>query len=652
MLRHLTTLVRNVPAVVTGPVLLAVAVLGMAFAIFQLRADALQDARRDIANLALILGEQTARSVHAVDLILRDIEDSITQMHADSDKVFDRVTRDPAMHRELKEKIARLPQVEAFSIVDSRGRLANGSRVGANVGLDLSDRDYFTYLSAHPDAGLFISAPAQNCTTGEWTIYFARRISSSTGEFFGIALGGVPIRYFEDVFRAIDLSRQEVFALTRRDGTLLVRHPDTAGRTGASIPANSPWHALAALGGGDYVSPGYFDGVKRMVAVRPLRDYPLVVNAAVTESAALATWRWQALTMGGGAAAIFAYAAYLMGLARRQYRRLKQSREELRGHNEELRQTSDALISSQQHLADLTDELETILETMDQGLIMVDGDNIVVQCNKQARRLLDLPDELIDSRPTFSAVLEYQWHTNRSGREEGSFEQFCRKRLVVDRPHAQELTRPDGRVIEVRSIPLTGGGFVRTYTDITARKKAEDRVRYLAHHDDLTQLVNRVAFRERLQQAFALARASTRGVAVLCLDLDRFKEINDTRGHDAGDRVLAETAQRMRASVRAVDTVARLGGDEFAIILPFLENEEAARQLATRLVASVAEPFLIDGSAARIGVSIGIAIYPKDSASVDELLLHADGALYRAKHAGRNTFRFHDSGAEPMAVSA
>jgi len=652
MLRHLTALVRNIPAVVTGPVLLAVAVLGMVFAILQLRADALQDARRDIANLALILGEQTARSVHTVDLILRDIEDSITQKHTDSAEIFDTITRGDAMHRELKEKITRLPQVEAFSIIDAHGRLANGSRVGANIGLDLSDRDYFVHLSAHPDASLFISAPARNRTTGEWTIYFARRISASNGEFFGIALGGVPIRYFEDVFRAIDLPRSEAFALTRRDGTLLVRHPDTSKRTGQSIPAASPWHALVAQGGGDYVSPGYFDEVARMVAVRPLRDYPLVINAAVSESAALATWRWQAITMGGGAAAIFAYAAYLMRLARRQYQHLKRSGEELRSHNEELRQTSEALIASQLHLANLTHELETILETMDQGLIMVDGANVVVQCNTQAKRLLDLPDELIESRPTFAAVLEYQWNTNRSGREEGSFEEFARKRMVVDRPHMLELTRPDGRVIEVRSIPLTAGGFVRTYTDITARKVAEERVHYLAHHDDLTQLVNRVAFRERLQQAFTLARSSARGVAVLYLDLDRFKEINDTRGHEAGDRVLAETAQRMRASVRAVDTVARLGGDEFAIILPFLESEESARQLATRLVAAVAEPFVIDGAAARIGVSIGIAIYPKDSASVDELLLHADGALYEAKRAGRNTFRFHERAAEALAISA
>src|SRR6185295_16119763 len=156
--------------------------------------------------------------------------------------------------------------------------------------------------------------------------------------------------------------------------------------------------------------------------------------------------------------------------------------------------------------------------------------NIVVHCNMQAKRLLDLPDDLMAARPTFSTILGYQWHTNLSGREEGSFEEFARKRLVVDRPHTQELKRPDGRVIEARSIPLAAGGFVRTYTDITTRKVAEARVRYLAHHDDLTQLANRIAFRERLEHAFMLARASGRGVAVLYLDLDRFKEVNDTRG--------------------------------------------------------------------------------------------------------------------------
>ena len=240
---------------------------------------------------------------------------------------------------------------------------------------------------------------------------------------------------------------------------------------------------------------------------------------------------------------------------------------------------------------------------------------------------------------------------NRSGREDGSFEVFARKRMVVDRPHTQELKRPDGRVLEVRSIPVATGGFVRTYTDITLRKTAEEKVHYLAHHDDLTRLVNRMAFRERLQQAMGMARASGRGLAVQYLDLDHFKQINDTRGHDTGDRVLAEAAQRMRAAVRTVDTVARLGGDEFAIVLPFLDGEEAAAQLATRLVGCLSEPYRVAEESLSIGVSIGIAVFPRDGLAVDTLLQRADAALYDAKRAGRNTFRFFSASREGLSAS-
>lgn len=146
----------------------------------------------------------------------------------------------------------------------------------------------------------------------------------------------------------------------------------------------------------------------------------------------------------------------------------------------------------------------------------------------------------------------------------------------------------------MRSIPMTSGGFVRTYLDITERKLAEERVKYLAHHDDLTRLVNRVAFRERLQDAMKTAHAKGRGTGLLYLDLDRFKEVNDTRGHDVGDRVLAEAALRMQASVRTSDTVARLGGDEFAVILPSLDDRGDAelwqgnsfRNLPDRLIST------------------------------------------------------------------
>ncbi len=189
---------------------------------------------------------------------------------------------------------------------------------------------------------------------------------------------------------------------------------------------------------------------------------------------------------------------------------------------------------------------------------------------------------------------------------------------------------------------MTSGGFVRTYLDITERKLAEERVKYLAHHDDLTRLVNRVAFRERLQDAMKTAHAKGRGTGLLYLDLDRFKEVNDTRGHDVGDRVLAEAALRMQASVRTSDTVARLGGDEFAVILPSLDDRGDAETLAGRLLSEFARPFDIDNIPSSIGISVGIAIYPDDALTVDELICTADSALYDAKRAGRNRFCFHN----------
>jgi len=369
----------------------------------------------------------------------------------------------------------------------------------------------------------------------------------------------------------------------------------------------------------------------------------LLAIAAFAIVAAVAQLRGDATAgtlLVGGAAAALAYATYLIVTLRRQLKGVKESRAALQRQNEHLRTLSFDLLSSKIRLANLTRELETTLETMDQGLMMVDENGIVVQCNSRARRLLELPEDMMAAHPRFADVLEYQWHTNLSGREDGTFEQFAARRLVADRPYAHELRRPDGRIVEMRSIPMTAGGFVRTYTDITARKNAEDKVRYLARHDDLTRLANRAAFRERLGEALTLAQASGRGMAVMYLDLDHFKDINDSHGHEVGDRVLAEAAQRMRVLVRATDTVARLGGDEFAVILPFLETEATADDLARRLVAAVAEPYAIEAAVAHIGVSIGIALFPKDGREADALLHQADEALYAAKRAGRGTYRF------------
>ncbi|RYF15479.1 MAG: GGDEF domain-containing protein, partial [Oxalobacteraceae bacterium] len=171
------------------------------------------------------------------------------------------------------------------------------------------------------------------------------------------------------------------------------------------------------------------------------------------------------------------------------------------------------------------------------------------------------------------------------------------------------------------------------------RKVAEERILFVAHHDDLTQLANRVMFQERLNQATEAETRGEHGVALLYLDLDGFKQVNDLHGHEVGDKLLAAVAARLRDNVRERDTVARIGGDEFAVIQPEGSQPNAAMILAARLVDAIAQPFEIDGVQSSVGVSIGIAVHPWHGETSDQLLRNADTALYSVKKAGRNAFR-------------
>jgi diguanylate cyclase (GGDEF)-like protein/PAS domain S-box-containing protein len=189
----------------------------------------------------------------------------------------------------------------------------------------------------------------------------------------------------------------------------------------------------------------------------------------------------------------------------------------------------------------------------------------------------------------------------------------------------------NARLIEIEGI----------LTDITERKAAEEKITQLARTDALTRLANRMTFGERLGQAFAAAQRGAGGFAVLYLDLDRFKEVNDTFGHHGGDCLLQEVAQRLRNSTRETDLVARLGGDEFAIVQSVVGAPWEAETLARKLIDIVSAPYSIEGNAVHIGVSIGIALYAPDVGGPDALLKRADSALYGVKHAGRGHYQFH-----------
>jgi diguanylate cyclase (GGDEF)-like protein/PAS domain S-box-containing protein len=183
-------------------------------------------------------------------------------------------------------------------------------------------------------------------------------------------------------------------------------------------------------------------------------------------------------------------------------------------------------------------------------------------------------------------------------------------------------------------------GFASLVHDVTERLNTERTIHYMAHHDALTGLPNRRLMQDRLNQAIMAARRKQRHVAVLFLDLDRFKVVNDTLGHDTGDFILKDVARRLSTCVREGDTVSREGGDEFVIILPDLERPEHARVVGDKILAELTRPVEIGGHEIHITPSIGISHYPNDATDVHQLLKHADNAMYQAKDAGRNTIRF------------
>jgi diguanylate cyclase (GGDEF)-like protein len=282
-------------------------------------------------------------------------------------------------------------------------------------------------------------------------------------------------------------------------------------------------------------------------------------------------------------------------------------------------------------------QLDVALNNMTHGLCMFDGGQKLIICNARYASMYALPAPMTKPGTPLAKILEYRNVNGTLGaRPDDSRVDAVRIGDGGSRHSIEEL--PDGRIISIGHQTMPDGGWVAVHEDVTERRQAEARIAHLARHDQLTNLPNRLFFRVELEEAVGRLRRGKR-FAVHCLDLDRFKIINDTMGHPAGDVLLKAVSDRLQDCVNASDFVARLGGDEFAIIQSNVERPEDCSNLARRIIDVVSEPYSIDSQHLVIGASVGIAIASGKDADPDQLLKNADLAMYRAKADGRGAYR-------------
>jgi diguanylate cyclase (GGDEF)-like protein len=285
-------------------------------------------------------------------------------------------------------------------------------------------------------------------------------------------------------------------------------------------------------------------------------------------------------------------------------------------------------------------QFDTALNNMPHGLCMFAADGHLAVMNHRFSAMMDLPDDLVHRGACAADIVA-------ACVSAGAISAVSGKVIVseIENSQAKDIITTDPNAVRGRSLswtfqPMAGGGAVVLVEDITERRNAEARITHLARYDELTGLPNRVNFRDEIEHLLAVPHDSDQLSALLFVDLDQFKQVNDTLGHPCGDQLLCAVADRLRAMLRPEDFVARFGGDEFVVFQQNIKSANEAASLARRIVDQLSERYKIDNHLVEIGASVGIAITPPGGISADTLLKNADMALYRAKADGRGTFCF------------
>lgn len=576
--------------------------------------------RQRLDSAAAVAGCIVSGKLSAVDATLRNIRRDLGEdWQLRPSAVF-------LLRERLKTLVSAMTSVRSLSVLDASGTFV-ASNQDVLVGQNFSGREYFLVPRQDPSRDiLYVSAPFQS-TLGVWILNLTRVLVGPNGEFLGVVTAALDPVDARVVLNAVSDTDGSWGALVHGRGTLFIWQPEQDGRVGKNLAVPDSFFSryMAGNATASFFSGEVFaTGEPSMLALRTVRldegemSDPLVVGVGCGMDAMLAGWREDVVSHALLYAVMIGIGAGVLALTQHWRRKVEQEAD---------------LARSQ--LRDVRLELESFFSISPDLLAIAGISGVWHKLNPAWRSLMGYAEEELNNEP----VLPF-FHPEDRETVERVLARLRRGEKIVGQ--VARFRHKDGRYRSLEWSAAPEGALIFAAAhDITERLEAERNLVRLAYYDRLTGLPNRTLFFDRLAQALHAAQRAQKICGVLFVDLDGFKTINDTHGHEAGDEVLKAVAERFLTVVRTTDTVARMGGDEFVFLLHELRQGEDAAVVAEKVIDAVgAEIVLANGTSCQVGASVGISVFPDNGTDMDTLLLAADEAMYRSKKGGKNQFTY------------
>jgi diguanylate cyclase (GGDEF)-like protein/PAS domain S-box-containing protein len=601
-------------------ILLAIGVLGL-MAVYWVY---LEDANTRLRQNTLALADQQAEQL--ADAVARQADDLMRGIDIGLRHIRHDYLEDPKSFEEaVRAMVDGYPEgvILNVSVFDaSGGAIYNLAPAGGPV--YGGDRDYFRTQAESSVDRVHVSQAILGRVTKDWTIPVSRKLLRKD-RFDGVVVVFLRADYLNRMLARIARHENDLISLFTQDGARLSRSADLENSMGRLAPSDRPFLGPDAARNGIFRAISSYDKISRVYGWARLDDLPLVVTVGLDVKPIMAPIEAQIENSRRanaiGSALVFFGMLLTAGLLLHTARQQSQ-----------IAKDSVALRIS-----------KAAFDAASEGMLVTDAKNRILMANPAFSQITGYSaQEVIGKTPSilssghqdrdFYAAL---WRAlNANGQWEGE---------VTNRHKSGQLYVEWLKISVIDKDDPLQRQHVAVISDITERKRGEEIVWKRANYDELTGLPNRRLFTDRLKQTLGRAARHNNCLAVMFVDLDEFKPVNDRYGHQVGDELLKQVASRMDLCLREEDTVARQGGDEFVVMLATIHNENEALAVAEKLLAALHNPFQIDGNTINIGASVGVALFPQHGKTAETLLEKADAAMYVAKAAGRHTVRLYSS---------